>query len=896
MHWLKQMFSRRCRYDELSESIREHLDEKIADLMDRGMTRAQAESTARRELGNVTLIEQRSREVWQWPRLESVWADIRYTLRGLWKSPGFTTTAVLMLAFGIGATTAIFSVVEGVLLRPLPFPQSDQLVRISDILQGASLAGTGETGVTAPDIRNYMRDTRSFESLGGYQPSVYDLSGTGEPTRIHGTRMSGGVFPALGVQPLLGRFFTQREDDQHQQVCLISYSLWHERFQGDLSVLDRKILLDRKPYLIIGVMPRSFEFPLMPGRLNQSQVWVPVSFEDQELAGGASNWGFDMVGRLKRGISPEQAQSDAEHVAQETMRNYPAFMASLRIHAAVHPLHEEVVAATGPLLHMLFLAVSVVLLIACANLAGLLMVRAIRRRRETSVRVALGARTGALLWQSLLESLVLSMSGGLLGLFLAVAALPAAKSFLPESFPRISGIRVDWMVAAFALSLALFTGTLCGLAPAFAALRTNVNEALKEGGRTGSAGGGHALLRSSLVVAEIAVALILLTASGLLLRSFEKMRQVDLGFRPEHTLSASYSLPKQYATQTMVNEFNRELLLRLQQLPGTKAAGFISILPGSGDGGSETFVVDGYTPPNGANMNSATPFHVYGDAFQALGIPLLGGRFFTPADQADSQLVVIVNDKLAQHYWPGQDPLGKRLRFGTPQMQTPWLTVVGEVAGVKQGSPDEPTKEQFYTPPEQVRPDWSSLAAASDVFGNYGSIVLRTAMPAEQMENALRSTVSSIDSQLPLTQVQTMDQTVADIESPRRFNTAVVSAFAGAALLLAVLGIYSVIAFSVASRVQEMAIRMALGSQRSGIVRLVLRSGMMMALVGCVLGLGGAAATSGLLRSFLFGVSPFDPLVMVLAGAAVFLLAFAASVIPARRAASVDPMQALRSE
>jgi len=801
-----------------------------------------------------------------------------------------------MLALGIGATTAMFSIVEGVLLRPLPFPQSDQLVRISDILQGSSFGGDAEAGVTAPDIRNYMRDTRSFENLGGYQPSAYTLSGTGEPTRIRGARMSGGVFAALEVQPLLGRFFTQQEDDQRQQVCLISYSLWHGRFHADRSVLDSKILLDRKPYLIIGVMPRNFEFPLMPGHLNQSQVWVPVSFEDEELAGGASNWGFDMVGRLKPGISLEQAQSDAERVAQETMRSYPAFMANLRIRAVVHPLHEEVVAATRPMLHMLFLAVSVVLLIACANLAGLLMVRAIRRRRETSVRLALGARTGALLRQSLLESTVLSMSGGLLGLFLAAVALPAAKSFLPETVPRVGDIGMEWKVAAFALSLSLLTGTLCGLAPAFAALRSNVNETLKEGGRTGSAGGGHALLRSSLVVAEIAVALILLAASGVFLRSFEKMRQVDLGFRPEHTLTASYSLPKQYATQTMVNEFNRELLLRLQQLPGTKAAGLISILPGSGDGGSETFVVDGYTYQNGANMNSATPFHVYGDSFQALGIPLLRGRFFTRADQADSQLVVIVNDKLAQHYWPNQDPVGKRLRMGTPRMQTPWLTVVGEVAGVKQGSPDEPTEEQFYTPPEQVGPDWSSLAAASDVFGNYGSIVLRTAIPPEQMENALRSTVRSIDSQLPLTQVQTMDQTVADSEGPRRFNTVVVTAFAGGALLLAVLGIYSVIAFSVASRVQEMAIRMALGSQRSAILRLILTSAAKLGAIGCAIGVLGALALSRLLKSFLFGVEGSDPKVLSLSVAALLLLALGASAIPAARAASVNPVEALRNE
>lgn len=829
--------------------------------------------------------------------MRTLFQDLRYALRQLQRSRGFSATAISMLALGIGATTATFSIVEGVLLRPLPFPQSNQLVRISDILQGASLGGNGEAGVTAPDIRNCMRDTRSFESLGGYQPSAYALSGTGEPTRINGTRMSSGVFPALGVQPLLGRFFTQQEDDQHQQVCLISYSLWRARFHGDRSVLDRKILLDRKPYLIIGVMPRNFEFPLMPGHLNQSQLWVPVSFEKEELAAGASNWGFDMVGRLKRGISPQQAQTDAERVAQETMRNYPASMAGLRIRAVVHPLHEEVVAATRPLLHMLFLAVSVVLLIACANLAGLLMVRAIRRRRETSVRMALGARTGALLRQSLLESMVLSMSGGLLGLFLAAVALPTATRILPETFPRVSGIGVDWIVATFALSLALFTGVLCGLAPAFAALRTNVNEGLKDGGRTGSAGGGHALLRSSLMVAEIAVALILLAASGLLLCSFEKMRQVDLGFRPEHTLTASYSLPqKQYATQTRVNEFSRDLLLRLQQLPGTKAAGFISILPGSGDESSETFVVDGYTPAKSANMNLATPFHVYGDAFQALGIPLLRGRLFTPADQADSQLVVIVNDKLAQQYWPGQDPLGKRLRFGTPQLPTPWLTVVGEVAGVKQGSPDEPTNLQFYTPPEQVRPDWNSLAAASDVFGNYGSIVLRTAMPPEQMENALRSTVTSIDSQLPLTQVQTMDQTVADSEGPRRFNTAVVSGFAGAALLLAVLGIYSVIAFSVASRVKEMAIRMALGSQRSGILRLILTSAAKLGAIGCAIGVLGALALSRLLSSFLFGVKGSDPAVLSLSVGAVLLLVLVASAIPASRAASVNPVEALRGE
>lgn len=826
-------------------------------------------------------------------------SDLRIAIRHLRKSSGFSLTAVLMLALGIGATTAIFSIVEAVLLRPLPFPHSERLVSLADILQGADVGGNGEAGVTAPDIKAYTRDTHSFESLGGYTQNSYELSGAGDPAQINAGRLCGGVFPALAVPPLMGRFFTQQEDDHNELVTVVSYSLWQNRLHGDPHVLGSKILLDRKPYVVIGVMPRNFEFPLNPGHLNNSELWIPMSFTEQETGqAGAAGWSFAMVGRLKPGITPDQAQQDAERVAQETMRGYPPFMASLHIQASVKSLQEETVYQARQLVRILFLAIVVVLLIACANLAGLLLVRAIRRRREIALRLALGASGFALLRQAVLESLVLSVTGGLFGLALAVAGLRFGISRLPETLPRIDEIGLDWQVVLFAIGLSVLTGIGCGLAPAFAAWRTSVNETLKEGGRTGTAGGGHAWLRSTLVVGEVATALVLLAAAGLLLRSFEKMRSVDVGFRPDHVLVAGYSLPqKQYATQAAVDEFNQELIRRVKELPGVKVAGITTFLPASGSSGNTTFVAEGYVAPQGANMNLATPVTVEGDYLPAMGVPLLAGRLFTPADNQNAQLVVIVNHTLAEHYWPGSDPIGKRLRIGTPETPTPWLTIVGEVAAVKENSPDSPDKEQWYQPIDQLEKSLGSLATPADSpRGNGGFVAIRTAMEPGQMTNALRATVRSIDPQLPLNQVQSMEQAVSDSEAPRRFQTALISSFAFAAVLLAALGIYSVIAFSAALRVQEMAIRMALGSQRSGILSLVFLSAIKLALAGCAIGLLGAAASSNLLHSFLFNVSPFDPLVLTLAAVFVVVLALVASLLPAARAAAVNPMKALRAD
>jgi len=826
----------------------------------------------------------------------TIFQDVRYGLRQLRKSPGFALTAVLTLAFGIGATTAIFSIVEGVLLRPLPFPRQAELVTLGDVLRGVDYGDGDAPGVTAPGVRTYMRDTRAFSSLGGYQSSTYELSGLGDAAQINAARLTASMFSVLGVSPLMGRTFTTQEDEGGQQVALVSYQTWRSRFDGD-NILGRKILLDRKPYEIIGVMPREFEFPLVPGQLNRSELWVPMSFTQTELIQGVGNWGYYMVGRLKPGVTPAQAQQDAVASAEEIMRNFPPALRSRHIQPAVQPLDEITVAQARPLIHTLSLAVIVVLFIACANLAGLLLVRVIRRRREISVRLALGASEAAILRQSLVEALLLSISGGVLGLALASVALHVGIDMLPETLPRVSSIGLDWKVAVFSLGLAVVTGLLCGLVPAVAAARTEVNESLKEGGRTGSAGGGHARLRSALVVAELAVALVMLAASGLLLRSFEKMRSVGLGFHVDHTLTATYSLPRQqYSNQAAVDAFNLTLRTKLGQLPGVQAVGATSLLPATGADTRGTFTPEGYVPPKGAGLNLAWIPEVMGDYFEAQGIKIIRGRDFTAADREDAPLVVIVNRTLAEHYWPGQDPIGKRLHRGAAEAALPWLTVVGEIGEVKQLAADLPTVEQIYIPASQMKADSGSFATPSMLTGNGGSIVLRSQLPPEQMADSLRAVVRSIDPQLPLTNVESMDRVVSEGQAPRRFNTALISLFAGAAVLLALLGIYSVIAFTTALRTQEMAIRLALGSQRSSVMRLILASGAKLGLAGCAIGAVAAVFATRLLRSLLFQVDALDPVVLVVATVSIFLLALAASVVPAHRAASVDPMEALRAE
>lgn len=901
MDWMRTLLSRirsvfRSRQldADLDEELKAHIDLAIAENLQQGMSTEDARTAALRGFGGVTQIREAYRLQRGMPWLQMAAGNIRITIRQLRRSPGFAITAILTLAFGIGVTSAVFSIVDGVLLRPLPFANPSRLVTLGDQVSGGRMGENGDPGwVTAPEVVTYQRNTRSFESLGGYTNVSYELSGVGQPVQVAAARMTPSIFSVLGVAPLMGRVFTPGEDTKKAQVAVLSYATWKTRFNANPHMIGTKIDLNQSPYIVVGIMPRNFEFPIDAG----CELWVPMSFSTGELSPEAeANWDFLMVGRLKPSGTMAQAQDDAQRVAAQIMRDYPPDLSTIRIRPVVYPLHEITVMQTRPLLQMLFLAVVVVLLIACADLAGLLLVRAIRSQRETAVRLALGATTRTLLGQTILESLVISVTGGVLGTGLAGLTLAIGKNHLPANLPLTSQIALNWTVVVFALLLALVTGVLCGLAPGFAALRTNVNTSLKEGTRNGSASGAHARLRSALVVAEIAIALILLCASGLLLRSYLNMSDVDLGFQPDRVTTAAYALlQKGYPTQARVDAFNNQVLLRLSQLPGVESVGLTSGLP-TRSNCCMAFTADGYVNPRGPGWTPAAYSEVIGNFFNVMGIPLLRGRYFTDDDNANGQLVVIVNQEFAEHYWPSQNPIGKRMHIGPPKRRAPWMTVVGEVADVKVYGPDAGATAEFYQPVAQLDKDYGGPFSANDIFGGNEHIVVRSALPPEQMENSVRAVVRSIDPQLPLTQVQTMEQVVSQSEAPRRFNTVVISSFALAAVLLAVLGIYSVVAFSVASRVQEMAIRMALGSQRADVVRLILASGLKLAAAGAFLGLAGAAAASSMLRPFLFHVSPFDPVVMALTGMAVFALALAASALPAFRAASIDPMQALREQ
>lgn len=817
--------------------------------------------------------------------------EIRFALRRLCKAPGFTLTVVITLALGIGATAAVFSLIESILLRPFAFPHSERLVILGDHI------GNGvQTPVTARDIGIYASNASAFSSMGAFAATTYELSGGASPEEIAGARLNSTVFATLQMQPELGRVFTPQEEEAHHPVALISDALWLNHFHRDPRVLGTALELDRKAYTIIGVMPQSFVFPIDAGRLNQAQLWVPLSLTSDELSEqSAGMFGYHIIARLKDGVSLEAASRDADRVAHQIMRNYPASMASIKIRGDVTPLREYVVRETRTVLRALFAAVSIVLLIACVNVAVLLLVRSIRRRRETAVRLALGARSASIIRESLIEGLVLSTAGALFGFVLAAIGISTSLRFLPDTIARIDSVRIDAGVALFALLLAVLTGVLSSLAPAFASLQANITDTLKDSSRSGSGGKHHASLRSALIAAEIAIALVLLTTCGAFLRSYQKMLAVNPGFRPDHVLVAGFQLPlNEYRTHQAADNFNRELVDRLSSKPGILAVGISSLVPGSGFYGRGAYTIEGQ-PTEGWKVQFAAFGSIYGDYFKSLGVPLLEGRTFTPRDRADAPLVEIINLSMANHYWPGQSAIGKRMHVGNPKKGYPWATIIGVVANTKIDSPDQPDQDVWYVPEEQP-----AILNGSDLSPNLvgpagGFITVRSTMPADQMIRTVRETVAGIDPLLPLQQVQSMNQVMSDAEAPRRFNTNLITIFAMGALILAITGIYAVVAFSISIRSHEIAIRMALGAQRKGIARLVLLSGLRLAVFGCALGLLGSLAVSQLVSSFLFGVSATDPLIYT---GSVFLMvavALLASALPAFRAASADPVTALRS-
>lgn len=821
--------------------------------------------------------------------MHTFFRDTRRAVRQLRSSPGFSIAVILILALGIGATTAMFSLIEAVLLRPLPYPDPDRLVML-----GEHIGTSPHTAVSARDILSYTRQTSAFSSLGGYAIFSFELSGGETPEQIDAGRFNASVFTTLGVQPEIGRVFTSQEEDAHLPLAVISYQLWQNRFHRDPAVIGKSITLDRETYTVIGVMPRSFEFPLGRGTLHPTELWIPLSLTPEQVSDKeAGNFRYQMVARIKDTVTLRQAAEDAGRVSQQIMENYPANMHAIHIRGDVTPLREFFTADVRPALRTLFIAVSTLLLVACVNAAGLFLVRSIRRRRDFAVRLALGARAGAIVGECMAEGVLLSGCGALVGLGLVALAVRSAPHLLPEFMPRVDAIAMDPKIAGFAILLALVAGTLSSLAPALAALRTNLTDTLKEGSKSASM--SHGWLRSAFVVIEIAAALVLLNVSAAFIGSYAKMLAVDPGFSADHVLVAGYQLPlAQYPTATSVEAFHRAVMDRLDSTPGVTSAGTGTTLPGSGLAGGSAYTVEG-EPVNQWKLKFAMFNLTDGDYFHAMGIPLRDGRLFTRDDRADTLPVILVNESMAKHCWPGQRAVGKRLHGGNPQKGLPWATVVGVVADTKGGARDEPNGDQWYVPSQQ----------SATLFGNDskdrltnpagGFLVVRSGLPPEQMANTLRAAVAQVDSHLALERVQTMNDVLANVEAPRRFNTDLISGFALGALLLAVTGIYAVVAFSVSMRSQEIAIRLALGAQRGNIARLVLISGVKLGIAGCALGVLGSFAAARLVKTFLFGVSATDPGIYAAGAAVILVFVLLASALPAARASAADPVEALRA-
>jgi len=808
--------------------------------------------------------------------------DFRDAFRMLRNRPGFTILAVITLALGIGASTAIFSVVDAVILRPLPYRAPDRLVLVKEWIPKAI---PNPIPVCAPDVVQFQRENQSFESLAAFRGDQFDLAGGTEPQRVNVDRVNANLFSLLGVQPTMGRAFNADEDHPGHLVAILSQGLWQRQFGSDPNIVGRTVTLNRQPYTVIGVMPRAFVFPL--AGMNQgepSDVFIPMAFTPEELADVGDNFNYSVVGRLKNGVSLMQANADLGAIAHRILETYPAqFRGDINLNAIALPLADQVVGKARTLLVLLFGAVAFVLLISCINVTNLLLTRATDRQKEIAVRLALGASRARLLRQLVAESMLLTLSGAGLGLFFANSITAALLALMPAEIPRVHTIDLNPSVLTFAMELALLTGLFFGIVPALAASRTNVNTTLKEGGRSGTQGREHNRVRSALVVVEVSLAMVLLVGAGLLLRSFQRVLETDPGFQPEHVLTASLSLPEfQYKSDAQVRSFYQRLMERLRQLPGVQTAGGSTDLPLNA-GWNHLFTPEGYQPPPGANLNFCNHSVILGQYLQTMGVPLLRGRFFTEQDNDRSTRVLIVSESLARRYWPNEDAIGKRLKWGPAESKDVWLTIVGIVGDVKQGALEVETTPHTYEP--FLQNTVSSL-----------NVAIRASVDPASLTSALRTTVWAADPQLAVAQLHTMDQVISQSTTPRRFNLFLLAGFAFLALILSAIGIYGVIAYSVVRRVHEIGIRMALGAQRADVMRLVVGQGLLLLGTGVVVGIFGALALTRALASFLYGIRPTDPatfacVVVILAG-----VAFVACYIPARRATKVDPMIALRYE
>jgi predicted permease len=894
MTWLSRLFSRRSFDDHLSAEMAAHLQEKIDALFASGISRAEAMRTALREFGNVTLLAERSREVWQWPSLESFLADIRFAFRTLRKSPAFAAVAILTLALGIGANATIFSIVDAVLLHALPFRDASRLVLLHE---GLPKMGYPKMSFSPPDLVVFARTQKSFSELGFFQNERVDISGQGEPQRITAARISSSLFPMLGAQPMLGRTFTPQEDAPGHQLAILSYALWQSRYGGGTNILGQKIDVDRQPYTIIGVMPRSFAFPLEGPEDNSlpADLWLPMAFTPSELQEWGGSYITSVLGRLRPGVTLSQARSEASTLANIVLASYPGLLTkairAAQLNISASPYQEEVVGSVRTLLLVLTAAVAFVLLIACANIATLLVSRAATRRKEFAVRAALGASRLRLARQMLTESLLLALFGGALGFALAFWARDLILALVPPSISLPHEVPLNAAVLLFALGISILAAVMFGLAPAFQLSSLSVQGRLQDAATNATPSRSRHRLQGVFVIAEFALALVLLIGAGLLIRSFAALLETNPGFRPDHLLTLNIPLPRQaYYHAAQVQNFYRQLLDRVSNLPGVQSAALSNGLP-LNDYEMVSASIEGRSNGEGATPEAICQSWIVGNYFQTIGVPLLQGRWFTPEDLAGSQQVAIVNLTAARQFWPGQNPIGKRLAWG---VKSPWETVIGIVGDVKEGSLDTNVIPHVYRPYLQL----PSFLLEQDPFNDWHamSLSLRTQVDPASLTSAVLAQVHALDPDLAVTGIHTMTEVIRSSVAGPKFNTALLAGLAALALFLSAIGVYGVLAYMVAQQTHEIGIRLALGATRNGILRLVLIRGAKLTLAGISIGVIAALILTRLMRNLLFQVTPTDPFTFAGVTLLLMLVALAACYIPARRAMKVDPMVALRYE
>ena len=808
--------------------------------------------------------------------MDSLIKDIRFGIRSLLKRPGFTAIVVLTLALGIGANTAIFSVVYSVLIKPLPFHRSDRMV----MLWGDDRAESdARSQVSFTDIADYRAQQTSFESMTTFNSWTPLVSGTGEPARIAGALVGDDFFQVMGQQPFLGRsFLPEEQQDGKDRVVVLSYELWQKQLNGDPNAVGRTILLNLRPHTIVGVMPAGFHS--LPETLLDKPALVYRPHAEQVNEKQRSARHLRAIGRLKEGVTVAQAQAELSVIAQRLEAQHPQSNTNWAIHLV--GLHEDTVRDLQKTLWVLFGAVAFVLLIACANVANLLLARATLRASEMSIRTALGASRWRLLRQALTESALLAIAGGGIGLLLAVWGINAIKALGSEMLPQLEAVELSLPALGFTLVLSLLTALLFGLGPAWQSSKPNLTEALKTDGRTLSGGGRRARLRSVLVVSEIAFALVLLMCAGLLIRTVKHLQKVDPGFDYTHALKMDLILPYvKYSTAAQRIDFYRELTKRVQAVPGVVNAGVITPLPLAGGFDSTSIVVE-YQPVQPGQEPMVDRYIMTPGYLQALGIRLERGRELNEQDNINAPLVMLVSERLAARFWPNQDPLGKRIKLGNAGDDEPWRTVIGVVRDVKQYGPDKPSEMAVYLPHAQN--PVSSM-----------SLVARTSGDPADMFATVRKTVQAFDPDQVPTNIATMDEVMIDSIQTRRFPMFVLGGFAALALVLAAIGIYGVMSYVVAQRTHEIGIRMALGARTGNVLRLIVGNALWLASVGILLGIVGSFGLTRLLRSLLFGVVPTDVSTFVVVCVSLFVVALVACYLPARRATKIDPLLALRN-